>query len=252
VIASLHALLQSDHPHTSEQCYRSCMHPSDPLPDYASDGNWIPPAPLLHLIEGSKVLIWDFDGVIADTEPLQARSYQQVLRQLGVSDTDELLSHRIGLSEREMWSALSERYGIRESGEALMSKRSVLYLGLARQQTAPRHFVRPLLESTAQRKVSSIIVSSGGYRNLSALLKCWNIQALFSEIYCNGSPHSRSLPTKLDRLLHVVSSYGLPATIIEDSPEYLAHARRHALRTVGVAHSLNSLIADECDILLQT
>lgn len=212
---------------------------------------WTPPTRVRDLVRGCSAILWDFDGVLADTRKVQEDSYRHVLEAEGCDLPANALEGRFGLSEREIWESLSAELEIEVPVELLIRRRSDIYLPLARREVRPSYFVLPLLELAAGMKIPSLVVSAGSYPNLSALLSHWGLLGAFTQIYCTGSPAQAFLPTKRDRILHVISEHGLPGLLIEDSSEYLAFGRKYGLRTIGVSHVEGGDIRrDGCDYVL--
>ena len=64
------------------------------------------------------VVIFDFDGIIVDTEPLHYKAFQEILVPMGLGYSwDEYLRHYIGFDDRD---AFREAFGAvgREVGDA--------------------------------------------------------------------------------------------------------------------------------------
>jgi phosphoglycolate phosphatase-like HAD superfamily hydrolase len=211
----------------------------------------VPSTQILRLIAGSLVIIWDFDGVLANTRKVQEDSYRRVLDENGLALPAGTLDSRYGLSEREVWQFLAMSFGVSLPVETLMRRRSEIYLSIAVRELAPSYFVRPLLEVTREQGIPNLVVSAGSYVNVSTLLTEWDLASSFREIYCSGSPQEWSRRTKDDRIAHVVSTYGLPGVMIEDDAKYLRLARERGLRTIGVAHPGDGMRHDDCDHLLK-
>jgi hypothetical protein len=55
-----------------------------------------------------QAIVFDFDGVLADSEPLHLRSYQQVLTPLGVTVTrDEYYTHYLGYDDEGVFTKIA-------------------------------------------------------------------------------------------------------------------------------------------------
>jgi beta-phosphoglucomutase len=59
-----------------------------------------------------KALVFDFDGVLADSEPLHLRAYQEVLSALGLTLTrDEYYAHYLGYDDDGVFTTLAAAHG---------------------------------------------------------------------------------------------------------------------------------------------
>jgi beta-phosphoglucomutase-like phosphatase (HAD superfamily) len=201
---------------------------------------WAMPPMLEDLLHGVALLLWDFDGVIADTEPVQEYSYATVLSSFGIVPDPEFFSLLLGKSEPEIWASLLEQHHLPVAIRELIAMRADIYLPRAMLTIEPSRFVRPILEYCHLRGILNVIVSSGGFVNISRLLAHWRLRESFADIYCRESPYHNDLATKPERLRHAVECYLGPAAIIEDSQSVLDLARAMGLRSIGVRHDLNS------------
>lgn len=185
-----------------------------------------------------ETMLWDFDGVIADTEPCQARAYEIVLARYGVALAPGWFDGFVGTTERTIWSELVRRIdsGTALAGvDALMRERAATYLAEAAALT-PSWFLDPLLS----RDVAHHIVSAGNHDAIATLLERWGLTARFSTIRASDSPTTPTGQPKLERLhASLVDRAPGACAVIEDGPAYLAHARALGAVTVGVQHTLN-------------
>ena len=63
-----------------------------------------------------RAIVFDFDGVLANSEPLHLRSYQAVLAELGITiDREEYYTHYLGYDDVTAFKVISERRGRRWS-----------------------------------------------------------------------------------------------------------------------------------------
>ena len=59
-----------------------------------------------------KALVFDFDGVLADSEPLHLRAYQEAVSALGLTLTpDEYYAHYLGYDDEGVFTALAAAHG---------------------------------------------------------------------------------------------------------------------------------------------
>jgi beta-phosphoglucomutase-like phosphatase (HAD superfamily) len=211
---------------------------------------WVIPPALEHLLHDVRVVLWDFDGVVADTEPAQQYSYSAVLSDFGYIPEPYFFASLIGSSEPEIWKLLLRQFDIPASPEELIARRSEIYLPRAMLTIEPNAFVRPMLEYNRRRRIRNIIVSSGGFGNISQLLAHWSLTDAFVDIYCRESPYHLDLASKPERLRHVMEHRIGPIAIVEDSQEMLRLAKTMGLRTIGVYHDLNDAEEINADFVI--
>lgn len=204
---------------------------------------------LANLIDNCSTLIWDFDGVIADTEPVQARAFELLLRRRGFDVPDEFFRELIGSSEPDVWCALKDRFRFNDDIPSLIAERSPIYLEHARTlSVAP--YVRPMLARAMANSATCVIASSGRYAHIGALLEHFQLLTFFREVYCNEGSNGPELPTKLARLAYAVEKWNGPFALIEDNAHYLASGASMGMATIAVQHYLNDVATGPWDIIL--
>lgn len=193
-----------------------------------------------------QAIIFDFDGVVADSEPLHLRAFQQALGDQGVFLSREEYFQRylgyddvgafqavsrdrgLGLDERQI-AELVTRKGIKL--QEMMHAGDVLFPGAA-------DFIR------AAAKAVPIAVASGALRHeISEILDAAGLADLFVTIVAAGdTPESKPNPAPyrlaFERLKeHAPELEAWRCVAIEDSRWGLESARGAGLRCVGVTNS---------------
>lgn len=182
--------------------------------------------------------MFDFDGVLADSEPLHLLAYQQVLSALGVALTrEEYYASYLGFDDAGVFTALGEAHGwnltpsrlaalIGEKGrifDALAHTTGVLYPGAA-------ECVRALSAAYP------LGIASGALRpEIESALGQAGLRQHFQFIVASGeTPSSKPAP---DPYLRAAVLHGVPASTclaIEDSHWGIASAKTAGLACVGI------------------
>ena len=136
-----------------------------------------------------KAIVFDFDGVLADSEPLHLRAYQEVLSPLGITlSREEYYSRYLGYDDDGVFTHLAEAHGftldaarleslIAEKGrafDATIASGGVLYAGatacaarmagafpLGIASGALRHEIEAILRGGGMSQYFRFIVASG-------------------------------------------------------------------------------------------
>jgi beta-phosphoglucomutase len=194
-----------------------------------------------------QAIVFDFDGVIADSEPLHLRAFQQTLaeehieltagdyyaRYLGYDDVglvQTLAADRgLAMSDREI-TALVARKGVRL--QQLLQGDQVLFPGAA-------DFIR-----AAAAQVPIGIASGALKHEIDEIVEAAGIKHLFATIVSSGdTPQSKPSPAPyllaFERLRQASGRNLDPrrSVAIEDSKWGLESARGAGLRCVGVTNS---------------
>lgn len=203
-----------------------------------------------HLIASSRCVILDFDGVIADTEPLHAAAYDAVLNKISNVSLSgaEFAKRYLGRTEPDIYRLLERDFDIHVDGASFRRARREAFLSLVdSRDLQPNPFVERLIaERRSAGSYSLDIVSSQGLELIDALLRRWHLDAAFDQVVsCENRRVSKAeVYRNLSEYFHCRAE---DAVVFEDSPAALAAAAAAGLRTVAVRHSLNAELALEAD-----
>ena len=194
-----------------------------------------------------QAIVFDFDGVIADSEPLHLKAYQQALAEDGLLlDRDEYFARYLGYDDVGMLQALARDRGLAWTDrhitalvarkgtklQALLEGDEVLFPGAAA-------FVR-----AAAAEVPIAIASGAMRHEIVQIVRAAGLGDLFTTIVASGdTPESKPSPAPyLLAFEQLRQASGRPldrrrCVAIEDSVWGLESARGAGLRCVGVTTS---------------
>jgi len=194
-----------------------------------------------------QAIVFDFDGVIADSEPLHLKAYQQALAEDGLLlDRDEYFARYLGYDDVGMLQALARDRGLAWTDrhitalvarkgtklQALLEGDEVLFPGAAA-------FVR-----AAAAEVPIAIASGAMRHEIVQIVHAAGLGDLFTTIVASGdTPESKPSPAPyLLAFEQLRQASGRPldrrrCVAIEDSVWGLESARGAGLRCVGVTTS---------------
>ena len=194
-----------------------------------------------------QAIVFDFDGVIADSEPLHLKAYQQALGEEGLRlDREEYFARYLGYDDVGMLQALARDRGLAWTDrhvtalvarkgtklQALLEGDEVLFPGAAA-------FVR-----AAAAEVPIAIASGAMRHEIVQIVRAAGLGDLFTTIVASGdTPESKPSPAPyLLAFEQLQQASGRPlerrrCVAIEDSVWGLESARGAGLRCVGVTTS---------------
>jgi beta-phosphoglucomutase len=192
-----------------------------------------------------QAIVFDFDGVIADSEPLHLRAYQSVLEKAGIELTRaDYYSRYLGFDDSGLFRALAKDKGIVITDDAVdawiasksrliedwLSSGSVLFPGAAAciQQLA-RQFPLAVASGALAPEIELVL-------NTAGLGGCFKAIASASDDV-RGKPAPDLYLLALAKLRRLVSVEAAACVAIEDSHWGLEAARNAGLRTVAVTHT---------------
>jgi len=180
--------------------------------------------------------IWDFDGVVCDSEPWQAESYRTVLLRRGVCPPTDFFEPFVGLTEPEIWDGLVADFGVTTERSELARERLEALRPALLRDAPPNWFVRPALEALRGTGTRSVIVSSGNLSVIEAYLAAWGLSDLFDAV----SGFGPGVAPKRQRMSELLASARDRVLLFEDVDAYLALGSAHSAVVVGVIHGLNA------------
>jgi beta-phosphoglucomutase-like phosphatase (HAD superfamily) len=186
-------------------------------------------------------IVFDFDGVLADSEPLHLRAYQEVLTPLGIQLTpDDYYANLLGFDDVGVFRAVGERAGLRFDDRqiaALIDDKSRVF----DEVIATTDVLYPGAPDCVERMASAypLGVASGALKGeILAVLRRARLDGYFRFIV-SAEDTVRSKPAP-DPYLRAASLHGLPPAsciAIEDSRWGLESAKYAGFRSVGITHT---------------
>jgi beta-phosphoglucomutase-like phosphatase (HAD superfamily) len=205
------------------------------------------------LVQDAELVAFDFDGVIANTEPLHAASYQRLLAERGIDFQVSDFVEYVGQRDDAIYRQLSERFGILLDEETAGARRRELFIDSAvGSGLRPYPFVVPILDLIREKGREAIVVSSQVAYVVEYLLRWWKLWDNFRDVFTvslsipgmeSKSALLKTLPQRTKHRAHQI-------LLFEDSALLLSVASTLGMRTVGVAHPLANAAAMRADLLI--
>jgi beta-phosphoglucomutase-like phosphatase (HAD superfamily) len=180
---------------------------------------------------GRRVLIFDFDGTVADTSALHAQAFNQVLASLGLS------VHYPSIAGLKTQDAM--RQCLQQAGHACVP---AIINDLTRRKQA---LVRELMSSSltalpgvdaflswSQSRFRLAMGTSGSRGTVALALRCLGHEHLFNPLVCaDDVAHAKPAPDLFAKVLNLMSARPDEALVFEDAPAGFA-----AARAAGIDH----------------
>jgi beta-phosphoglucomutase len=185
-----------------------------------------------------KAVLFDFDGVIADTENVHVTAWQRTMSRLGWELTDEAATRSAEIDDRAFLAELFAGQKI-EDGDLDGWLRHKQELAESLLADAPRIYpgVVPLVEALRSKGIRLAVVTTTWRRNVEVVLDAAKLADAFELIIAKEDvaafkPAPDGYRLALERLRLKASE----AVAIEDSPSGLEAARGAGIRVVAVGH----------------
>jgi HAD superfamily hydrolase (TIGR01509 family) len=219
------------------------------------------------VIPKSKAVIWDMDGVIADTALYHLKAWQEVFRERGVNFTGEDFRHTFGQrNDTIITSALGEEVS-RHEMDAIASKKEESFRRRIKKKLKPLPGVIELMASLKKRRFQMALASSAPIENIHLVIKTLGINDYFQSIICDrdvteGKPSPQVFLLAAERLgvkpgdciviEDAVAGVTEDCIVIEDAVAGVTAAKRAGMYCLALAstHPGHSLM--EADLVVDT
>lgn len=201
-------------------------------------------------------LVFDFDGIIVNTEPLHYEAFQRVLQPLGLGFTwHDYERDYMGSDDRDAFRDFFASVGRRVEGDELagfIAKKAATFIELA-HGADPFPGVVELIRS-ASREIKVGLCSGALRSDIEPVAKRLGIRDCFSTIVtaedvARSKPDPASYRLAVERLGFRDASRCIA---IEDTPAGIASAKGAGLRVLAVSNSHEPLHLDGADAVVES
>src|SRR5580704_5896676 len=177
-----------------------------------------------------KAVVFDFDGLMFNTEDIFNRSGRELLRRRGKEMTPELLSLMMGRRSDEAFPLMIAALGLTESPTDLRAEERAIFQDLLWKHVAPMPGLFELLSHLDERSVPKGVATSSGLRKFD-LVERFDL-LLTSEDVVEGKPHP-------EIYLKAASRLGVEPgemLVLEDSENGIRSAAAAGAVAVSIPH----------------
>jgi len=198
-----------------------------------------------------KAVIFDFDGVIADSEALHLRAFNEVLMPFGLEiTTKDYYKTYLGLTDADCFKELVQKHQAifkETSVETLLKKKKTAFGKLAKTETDIIDGVREFLEMLRANKIPMAICSGALLAEIELILEGAALSDYFdcivsAEQVKRGKPYPDGFELTLEKL-NETSKEKITAKqciVVEDSHWGLEAAKKAGMHTIAVTNSYDA------------
>ena len=196
-------------------------------------------------MKGFKGVIFDFDGVILDSEPAHERAQKEALRHFGIEEKGINFDDFRGVSDTAFFQSLAEQTGATCTFVELMEVKKKSYTGFfSETDLIPGWF--SFLNYCRERGWKTAIATSSDRTDVGLALDRFDLRPHF-EIIVTKEDTERHKPhpepyLKAARLLHLNPE---DTIVIEDSVNGIKAARAAGCYTIGITTSFQAPLLHE-------
>jgi HAD superfamily hydrolase (TIGR01509 family) len=189
-------------------------------------------------------VVFDFDGVLANSEPLHLQAYQAVLGEVGVTlGRDEYYQHYLGFDDAMMLKTVSERRGLGWNGEEIseiVARKTVIFDEIV----ASADVIYPGAVACVERLAARLPlgIASGALRHeIEAILRRSGLDRHFRFIVAAGeTARGKPAPDPYRRAARLHQRPPAQCVAIEDSRWGIESAKDAGLHCVGITTSYSA------------
>ncbi len=211
-----------------------------------------------------KAVIFDFDGVIADAEPVHMRAFQEVLYQEGLSlSRDEYYDKYLALDDKTFFAAFlkdKNRRSDKKIISALMALKSEYFNRLIRESVIMFPGVKEFITNIGE--IYSLAIGSGALRNeIEFILDYAGIRDKFmaitsAEDVTNCKPDPEVFFTALHRINSLSSNdeniFPDECLVVEDSIHGIKAAHSAGMKCLAVTNSYPAERLSQADMIVSS
>lgn len=201
-------------------------------------------------------VVFDFDGLLADSEPLQIQAWQEFLARYGHRLEQSLLDDMFGLRVRDSSRLVQDRLGLPLSPGEVMAGRDAIFLDLVATKLPLMPGARELVDYLrAETSLRLALATSGHDRYINAALPVTGLEEAF-EVIVTGDDVERGKP---DPEIYLAAARKLDVSpgqclALEDAPHGVRSAKAAGMTCIAVPNEMTRAIPglDEADLVLES
>lgn len=186
-------------------------------------------------MQKTKLIIFDMDGVLLDSEKLYLDMNQTFFKTLGADISIEEHQTFVGISATKMWSYIKEKFNLSQSVDELKNlEKELKHKTLIETNIVPTDGVIKFLEFLKRNNYTITIASSGLKKNIDLILEKLKIGHYFDFIV-SGEQVVKGKPEP-DIFLKVAGHYGKKpddCIVVEDSTNGVTAAKAAGMFCIG-------------------
>ena len=201
----------------------------------------------------AKAVIWDMDGVIADTAPYHLSAWQEVFGKRGVKYTEKDFRHNFGRrNDTIIKNSLGEQIAQGEI-EAIAREKEETFRRIIGQNIKPLPGAVELLQSLKQQGFKMAIASSTPIENIWLVTGSLGIENFFQALV-TGHDVTEGKPSP-EVFLLAAQRLGVEAgncVVIEDAVAGVVAAKRAGMRCLAITNTHPRQSLKQADLIVDT
>ena len=197
-------------------------------------------------------ILWDFDGVIADTGELHYLSWKKVLAEEGLPFDRETFHRGFGMVNAEVIPFWLGRPIEPERSAGISERKEALFLEEARGNVALLPGVAAWLARFRSWSVRQAVASSAPLGNIEALTEALGIRGFFDALVSAERMPGKPDPAVFLEAARRIGGEPRSCIVIEDSVHGIAAARSAGMKCIAVTNTHPAGLLRGADLILDS
>lgn len=189
-----------------------------------------------------KAVIFDFDGTLADSEPLQCLSDYELLKQYDVPSASKTMDEYKGGSVFDRINEIRAKYCISDTLDGMISKRKSIYKDSACQRLQHYPHMRALVNKLAELEIQVAVASNTFKYCLTHLLEKIQVKGLLAAIV--SAEDVKNNNTCSNVLLEAAKRMNVDekeVLVFEDSVKGVITAKKNGMKCIAIPYDTSRI-----------
>ncbi len=202
--------------------------------------------------DGSRAVLWDLDGVLADTSELHYASWREVLPRFGLDMTWEQHLATFGRNNAAILAHMTGEAGNPAWVEEVSQAKEQAFRRLARERAKALPGAKAWLERLQAWGIQQAVASSAPIENVQTL-----VEALGFSPYLDALVSGEHLPAKPDPAIFLEAARQLGVEprhclVVEDAVVGVEGAKKAGMRALAVTTTHDALALSAADLVVKS
>jgi len=186
-----------------------------------------------------EAVLFDFDGLIANSEPLQKAAWRAYLAHNGHTLSEALVDRMFGLRLLESARLVRETLALPFPVEQIMAERDAIFLDSLRGVLQPMPHARETVAAVRARGLGIALATSGHARYIALALGELGLESAFDAVVTGDTvPRGKPAPDIFLRAAALINVEPEHCVVVEDAPHGVAAAKAAGMVAVAVPNEL--------------
>ena len=200
-----------------------------------------------------EAVIWDMDGVIADTAPFHLKAWQQAFQKRGTNFTEEDFRHNFGQRNDTIIRDTLGQSVSQSEIDVIAQEKETIFRNSARGKIKPLPGAIELIKSLSERRIKMALGSSAPLENIQLLTQSLGINNYF-DVIISGRDVSEGKPNPQVFLLAARKLGVEPENciVIEDAVAGVAAAKKAGMHCLAITNTHPSQSLHQADLIVDS